>query len=432
MTDVQRAPDASSVDDLAADLWPPPAPAPASPPAQRGGSRVPMVVGGVVGALIGVAIARGALPWSGAQIGLGAIGAMLAIWPQMLVHEAGHVAFGWLGGMRAYLLGLGRLRLERTGRGWRGYRGARALGLGGFALMLPRDADFGRAAFCALGLGGVIANLAASAACVIAMDGFAPGQAWSPVLGGAAVTGFAMAVVNLVPFRHHGWSTDGMSLLQILRGDAMGRARFSAMRLLGLSYAGVRPRDWPPALMPETHGVEDPLMRAHIHALHLAFALDAGEAASAEARARELVAMFPVLPPVVRARWRLRSPATLPFCGATRRGSRPGCRCAPMDWPTIRRTANGSTPSGTRWRATSRPRASGLRARGVRIRPIAAARGCWRNCWTRWSSGSTREVGDTARHRTLFRAPGPVPSAKVRIGWIGEAAWRCCSRTCWW
>lgn len=300
MTDVQRAPDASSVDDLDADLWPPPAPAPASPPAQRGGSRVPMVVGGVVGALIGVAIARGALPWSGAQIGLGAIGAMLAIWPQMLVHEAGHVAFGWLGGLRVYLLGLGRLRLERTGRGWRGYRGARALGLGGFALMLPRDAGFGRAAFCALGLGGVIANLAASAACVIAMDGFAPGQAWSPVLGGAAATGFVMAAVNLVPFRHHGWSTDGMSLLQILRGDAMGRARFTAMRLLGLSYAGVRPRDWPPALMPETHGVEDPLMRAHIHALHLAFALDAGEAASAEAHARELVAMFPVLPPVVR------------------------------------------------------------------------------------------------------------------------------------
>ncbi|MGE0208900.1 MAG: hypothetical protein AB7S42_07160 [Lysobacteraceae bacterium] len=300
MTDVQRAPDASSVGDLEADLWPPPDPVSASPPARRGGSRVPTVVGGVVGALIGVAIARGALPWSGAQIGLGAIGAMLAIWPQMLVHEAGHVALGRLAGLRAYLLGLGRLRLERTGRGWRGYRGAQALGLGGFALMLPRDADFGRAAFCALGLGGVIANLAASAACVIAMDGFAPGQAWSPVLGGAAVTGFAMAVVNLVPFRHHGWSTDGMILLQVLRGDAVGRARFSAMRLLGLSYAGARPRDWPRALMPEACGIEDPLMRAHIHALHLASALDAGEAASAEAHARELVAMFPVLPPVVR------------------------------------------------------------------------------------------------------------------------------------
>lgn len=300
MTDVQRAPDASSVGDLEADLWPPPDPVSASPPARRGGSRVPTVVGGVVGALIGVAIARGALPWSGAQIGLGAIGAMLAIWPQMLVHEAGHVALGRLAGLRAYLLGLGRLRLERTGRGWRGYRGAQALGLGGFALMLPRDADFGRAAFCALGLGGVIANLAASAACVIAMDGFAPGQAWSPVLGGAAVTGFAMAVVNLVPFRHHGWSTDGMSLLQALRGDAVGRARLAAMRVLGLSYAGTRPRDWPPALLPEVGDFEDPLMQAQVHALHLAFALDADAADSAEAHARALLAVFPALPPIAR------------------------------------------------------------------------------------------------------------------------------------
>lgn len=301
MTDTQNAPDAPAAADRDGGLWPSPDRVPASAPSssRRGGSRVPVIVGSIVGVVLGAAISRGALPLDGARIALGVLGALLALWPQMLVHEAGHVAFGTLVGMRVYLVGIGRLRLERATRGWRGYRGAQALGLGGFALLLPRAAGFGRAAYCVLGLGGVAGNVATSAACVMALERFAPGQAWSSLLGGAAATGFLMAVVNLVPFRHHGWSTDGMIVLQALRGDAVGRARLAAMRVMGLSYAGTRPRDWPPALMPETGDFEDPLMQAQVHAVHLAFALDAGAADSAEAHARALQAVFPALPPIV-------------------------------------------------------------------------------------------------------------------------------------
>lgn len=300
MTDVQRAPDAPTATARETGLWPPSDPAPAPSPSRRGGSRVPAIAGGVVGVALGVAIAGGALPLDAVQFGLGAIGVLLALWPQMLAHEAGHAAFGTLAGMRVYLMGLGRLRLERATRGWRGYRGAQALGLGGFALLLPRASGFGRGAYCVLGLGGVAGNVAASAACVMVLERVAPGQAWPSLLGGAAAAGFLMAAVNLVPFRHHGWSTDGMILLQALRGDAVGRARLAAMRVLGLSYAGTRPRDWPPALLPEVGDFEDPLMQAQVHALHLAFALDADAADSAEAHARALLAVFPALPPIAR------------------------------------------------------------------------------------------------------------------------------------
>lgn len=286
---------------LAADaLWPP-RESPAVPTAgPAAASRLPLVVGAAVGVVLGVLIARGALPWGAAALGIGALGVILALWPQLLLHELGHLALGRLVGLRAVLVGLGRWRWERGAQGWRRYRGSAVTGLGGFALMLPPQGRLGRAALAAYALGGALANLGAALACIALLGMVPPGSWWAPLLAGAALAGALLAVINLIPFRHHGWSTDGMLVREMVLNDASGRARLATLRVLGLGYAGVRARDWPTARLPLAEVPEDPMLHSTLHAIHLAVALDTQQRPSADVHARALCRGFPELPPAVR------------------------------------------------------------------------------------------------------------------------------------
>lgn len=180
------------------------------------------------------------------------IGALLSLWPNIVLHEIGHVLAGWLAGMRLVVAGVGPWRLQKRGGRWRVFRVGGIAGLGGFAAMAPvGDKPLALPATIFYGLGGIAINLLTASLCV----GWILWQAPEPLLHGllVGVAGIALlyAVANLLPISMAGWQSDGKLVLGLLRGDADARAYVDLQRYSGLSMAGVRPRDWPPALHPQ-------------------------------------------------------------------------------------------------------------------------------------------------------------------------------------
>ena len=100
-------------------------------------------------------------------VGLLAIGVFfLAMWPNLILHEAGHGLAAMARGMQLVAFGIGPLRLERGSQGrWRLRNGGGVRGMGGFAAAFPRagrePTRFDEAVVLA---GGPLANLVTEAA----------------------------------------------------------------------------------------------------------------------------------------------------------------------------------------------------------------------------------------------------------------------------
>src|SRR5690554_5353938 len=230
-------------------LWPPPEPAPL--PLSKGGwkprLRSALVFCGwlALGAAFGYAAT--ALSWeiSGMQWLVGTLAFIFAGWLNLILHEAGHALAGIAFGQRAYAFGIGPWRLERGQAGWHVRKGGAISGVGGFAALAPRAGRAGsRRDMVAFLLGGPFANLLTGAAGLALLHCWQPPALLAAALVGAVLSALLLGVVNLLPFRSKGWYSDGLNLLHLLRNNASARARIQSTQLLGLSLAGVRPRDW--------------------------------------------------------------------------------------------------------------------------------------------------------------------------------------------
>ncbi|WP_407353395.1 hypothetical protein [Luteimonas sp. R10] len=228
-------------------------------------------------------------------------GFVLATWPNIVLHEAGHAAAGLARGMRALAFGVGPFRIERGAGGWRFRRGGGVRGISGFAALLPgEERGFGRADQAVFLVGGPLANLM-TAALGLAAAALLAGSAWAAAAQGAAYSALLIGVVNLVPFRSKGWRSDGRGLLDLLRATADAALQQQVNRLMALSMAGVRPRDWPEALMPAV--VDDsptPTLAIVGRLLRLSRACDQRDASAARDCAEVLRARFWEAPEVLR------------------------------------------------------------------------------------------------------------------------------------
>ena len=158
----------------------------------------------------------------------------------MILHEAGHALAGLAVGMRIVALGIGRWRFERGGDGWRAWRGPSLAGVGGFAALVPGPGRGGGAPAQAVYLlGGPLANLVAGAgACVLAIAPASTAPAWvAGAILGLGISGVLMGAINLVPFRTHGWRSDGMGLADLLLGRPDARLLQRAQAAMALSAA---------------------------------------------------------------------------------------------------------------------------------------------------------------------------------------------------
>ncbi|MFN8900790.1 MAG: hypothetical protein ACK5VV_01805 [Lysobacteraceae bacterium] len=286
-------------------------PLPDAPVAPTSSARV------VFGALGGVAFGAGltfggieaaealAIDWralfpEGAGVGRWLIGALLllvAFWLQVLLHEAGHALAGLAGGLRPLAFGVGPLRLERAGDGWRFRWGGGVAGISGFAALLPpADGSPSRGVQAAYLLGGVIANAVVAGLALWALTA-SPPEVSRGLLVALAATGLFLAVVNLIPFGSGGWLSDGAGLWSLWRQPGLAFASITLQQVLQASMDGVRPRDWPAALLPADDApfgeYGDPALDTGIAVMRLSRALDAGDAVRAEAAARFLHATWP-------------------------------------------------------------------------------------------------------------------------------------------
>ncbi len=224
--------------------------------------------------------------------------------PNVLVHEAGHAIAGLSRGMQAVAVGIGPWRWERSLEGWRLRRTAMVRGISGFAILLPRG-EHGRSRFdqCVYFAGGPAANLATLGVALAVL----PWTTQAPLAGAfviaVAVGAAVLAFVNLVPFRTAGWNSDGRNLVDLFRRSQDAENARRVRETVGLTMAGVRPRDWPVASLPElsTRADDVPSM-ADIGAASqvLSYAIDADDAVRARAAARQLVAGYAHMPEALR------------------------------------------------------------------------------------------------------------------------------------
>ena len=229
---------------------------------------------------------------------------LLAFWLQVLLHEAGHAFAGIAGGLRPLAFGVGPLRLERSGEGWRVRWGGGLSGISGFALLLPSpEHPPSRGTQAAYLLGGVVANALVAGAALWALP-LAPSGVLHGLLVALVATGLFLAVVNLIPFRSQGWLSDGAGLWSLWRQPGLAFASIALQQAVQASVEGVRPRDWPAALLPREDApfgeFGEPALDIAIASMRLSRAIDGGEHDQAEAAACYLHATWPTTSPAQR------------------------------------------------------------------------------------------------------------------------------------
>lgn len=262
---------------------------------------LPVLAGLAGGAVVGAGVAHLGLylqAFTSASLVVLVIASLLAAWPNIVLHEAGHALAGLARGMRAIAFGVGPLRFERGRDGWHRRYGGGIRGIGGFAAMYPEgDRGLGRGDQILLLAGGPLANLLTAALCLAAVALLAL-PAWaSGLLGGAAASALVLGVANLVPFHSRGWRSDGQGILDLLRDSPGAALQQQVNQLAALTMAGVRPRDWPLAIDPRP-GADNasPMLAATADALRLSRSVDLGDAAAAARDAASLAGRYRDVP----------------------------------------------------------------------------------------------------------------------------------------
>lgn len=191
------------------------------------------------------------------------------------------------------------------GSGWRlrwggGVRGGGVRGVGGYAALTADARADARGPAIVFILGGPLANLLTAAlALAVLRLGLSPGGFGSLALGATAACGTFLGLINLLPFKSHGWNSDGYTLRELLRDTPASKVMRAQQCVLALAMAGVRPRDWPVAQLDVPVDLP-PDVRFSANMLRLSWALDHGDRPAADAAAHALADAHPSAPDGIR------------------------------------------------------------------------------------------------------------------------------------
>ena len=195
----------------------------------------------------------------------------------LATHEVGHLLGGFSRGMRFLLLIVGPFQWTRSPAGIR-FKWVFNLGtMGGIAAATPDPSAPLAPQLKRLIIGGPLASL------VLAVVGLALALGFEGRAGAYGVIIGAMSLliflVTATPLRAGGFMSDGMQYLELRRGGAAVTERQVLLRLMGVSYAGVRPRDWEPQLVKDALAMQEaePLRRVAGRIFALYHAMDRGD-----------------------------------------------------------------------------------------------------------------------------------------------------------
>lgn len=297
-------------------LMPPALPAPVAPARRRLKLVVQLVGGGIVGVAVGSAIgfARRRIdpalldaitfPLPAVDAGFAVFFALATLWPQVILHEAGHALAGIARGMQPIAFGIGPWRWERGQDRWRLRRAGRVRGIAGFAMLLPRgERGLGRLDQAFYLFGGPLANLIVLACMLAVLPWVSEAPVTAALVLGTAATAALIGFVNLVPFQAQGWRSDGRNLIDLFAASREAEQARRVRQVLALTMAGVRPRDWPDEALPawpEADIDEQGWTDVYAVSLRLSHALDRGDPVSARHCAQRLASGYARVPEAFR------------------------------------------------------------------------------------------------------------------------------------
>lgn len=221
--------------------------------------RIPWQIVLVCGLYVAMGAVCGFLT-ANAEISLPVCLILLAVsfYAQLIVHEAGHLAFGLLTGYRFSSFRIMQFIWVYDGKSVR--RGRYKLaGTGGQCLMGPPDLKDGKMPVVLMNLGGALMNLIVSALFVGLYLLFDSGALLLP-----AVTGLVQALTNGIPMRLGQVDNDGYNALMLRRDRQAVRAFWVQLKISECTAQGMRIRDMPSEWfeMPDREGRKNNLVAA--------------------------------------------------------------------------------------------------------------------------------------------------------------------------
>ncbi len=194
------------------------------------------------------------------EVALLIAGMYAAIAVQLILHEAGHLAFGLMTGYRfcsfrvfslIWVKNGGKIRLRRLS----------IAGTGGQCLMAPPEMKNGKIPVTLYNLGGSILNLLTGAAALAAFSAAPQGMGAAMLLVTAAV-GLGIALMNGIPLHMGVMDNDGMNVVTLRRDAEAMRSFWIQMKVNELQTQGVRLRDMPEAWFALPEKMDDAMTTA--------------------------------------------------------------------------------------------------------------------------------------------------------------------------
>jgi len=207
----------------------------------------------------------------------------------LATHEIGHLIGGMSQGMRFLMLIVGPFGWHASVAGPRFEWNTNLALMGGLAATLPTEVGASlRRQMLVLVAGGPLASLLLTVLAVALASLSDPRFAAYGIF--VAATSFGIFLVTLIPVRTGGFMSDGMQIIDLLRGGSAVIERSAIMHIFAQSLDGVRPRDWDPSSIDELKriGADDPL-RSTGAALYLLYrAMDSRNTTDIERYGREI------------------------------------------------------------------------------------------------------------------------------------------------
>jgi hypothetical protein len=192
----------------------------------------------------------------------------------LATHEIGHVLGGLLQGMRFLMLIVGPFGWHASYSGTRFQWNTNLALMGGLAAMLPNQTGAPRRHLLVLIAGGPLASLFLAILAIALASVSGPRlAAYFTIVAG---TSFGIFLVTLIPMRVGGFMSDGLQLIDVLKGGSAAIDRGALMQLFAQSLDGVRPRDWDSSAIEKLANLDcdEPLLRAGGSMYLLARAMD--------------------------------------------------------------------------------------------------------------------------------------------------------------
>lgn len=263
-----------------------------------------MVIGGVCGVMIGPYVWE--LLDSGKSVGeillkcvLLFVGLYVAMFLQIIIHEAGHMVFGLLTGYKFSSFRIMSFVLLREEDGMK-LRRLSLAGTGGQCLMIPPDMVDGEFPFVLYNLGGSLLNIISALLFLGLYFLIGNGSYLSTLMLMLMVIGVGFALANGIPLRLGSVDNDGYNTISIRKNPDSRRAFWVQLKINEQSSKGVRLKDMPEEwfLLPER---QDNAMVATISAFHCNRLMDQRKLEEAEQKIRQVLSGESAMPGIYRS-----------------------------------------------------------------------------------------------------------------------------------